>query len=87
MIVLLHLFTMDSLTTFNDNGLIISDCHNTNIYMMIVISSLVFLLMINWIYFVCLKTKSNTKLEVKIDKIDKNILTLMKTFRELKKID
>ena len=53
--------------------------------MMIVISSLVFLLMINWIYFVCLKT--NTKLEVKIDKIDKNIVNLMKIFRELKKID
>ena len=87
MIVLLHLFIMNSLTTFNDNGLIISDCHNTNIYMMLVISSLVFLLMINWIYFVCLKTKSNTELEVKIDKIDKNLLTLMKTFRELKKID
>lgn len=85
MIVLLHLFIMDSLTTFNDNGLIISDCHNTNIYMMLVISSLVFLLMINWIYFVCLKT--NTKLEVKIDKIDKNIVNLMKIFRELKKID
>ena len=85
MIVLLHLLTMDSLTTFNDNGLIISDCHNTNIYMMIVISSLVFLLMINWIYFVCLKT--NKELEVKINKIDKNILTLMKTFRELKKIN
>ena len=85
MIVLLHLLTMDSLTTFNDNGLIISDCHNTNIYMMIVISSLVFLLMINWIYFVCLKT--NKELEVKINKIDKNILTLMKTFRELTKIN
>ncbi len=76
---------MDSLRTFNDNGLITSDYHNTNIYMMLVISNLVFLLMINWIYFVCLKT--NKELEVKIDKIDKNILTLMKTFRELKKID
>lgn len=77
---------MDSLTTFNDNGLIISDCHNTNIYMMLVISNLVFLLMI---YFVCIKTKTKTKteLEVKIDKIDKNIVNLIKTFRELKKID
>jgi hypothetical protein len=78
---------MDSLTIFNDNGLMTSDCHNTNIYIMLVISSLVFLLMINWIYFVCIKTKSNTELEVKIDKIDKNIVNLIKTFRELKKID
>ena len=78
---------MDSLTIFNDNGLMTSDCHNTNIYIMLVISSLVFLLMINWIYFVCIKTKSKTELEVKIDKIDKNIVNLIKTFRELKKID
>jgi hypothetical protein len=78
---------MDSLTIFNDNGLMASDCHSTNIYMMLVISSLVFLLMINWIYFVCIKTKSNTELEVKIDKIDKNIVNLIKIFRELKKID
>lgn len=75
---------MDSLTTFNDNGLIISDYHNTNIYMILIISNLVFLLMIN---FVCIKTKSKTELEVKIDKIDKNIVNLIKTFRELKKID
>lgn len=75
---------MDSLTTFNDNGLTTSDCHNTNIYMMLVISNLVFLLMI---YFVCIKTKSKTELEVKIDKIDKNIVNLVKIFRELKKID
>jgi len=78
---------MDSLTIFNDNGLMTSDCHNTNIYMMLVISSLVFLLMINWIYFVCIKTKSNTELEAKIDKIDKNIVNLIKIFRELKKIN
>jgi len=78
---------MDSLTTFNDNGLITTDCHNTNIYIMLIISSLVFLLMINWIYFVCIKSKSKTELEVKIDKIDKNIVNLVKIFRELKKID
>ena len=75
---------MDSLTTFNDNGLTTRDYHNTNIYMMLVISNLVFLLMI---YFACIKTKSKTELEVKIDKIDKNIVNLIKTFRELKKID
>ena len=75
---------MDSLTTFNDNGLTTSDYHNTNIYIMLVISNLVFLLLI---YFACIKTKSKTELEVKIDKIDKNIVNLIKTFRELKKID
>lgn len=75
---------MDSLTTYNDNGLMITDCHNTNIYIMLIISSLVFLLMI---YLVCFKRKSNTELEVKIDKIDKNLVNLMKIFRELKKID
>jgi heme/copper-type cytochrome/quinol oxidase subunit 2 len=75
---------MSSLTTFNDSGLMIIDCHNTNIYMMLIISSLVFLLMI---YVVCFRSKSNTELEVKIDKIDKNIVNLIKTFRELKKID
>ena len=75
---------MDSLTTFNDNGLTTSDYYNTNIYMMLVISNLVFLLMI---YFACIKTKSKTELEVKIDKIDKNIVNLVKIFRELKKID
>jgi hypothetical protein len=52
--------------------------------MMLVISNLVFLLLI---YFACIKTKSKTELEVKIDKIDKNIVNLIKTFRELKKID
>ena len=62
-----------------------STCKNTtNIYMMLVISNLVFLLMI---YFACIKTKSKTELEVKIDKIDKNIVNLVKIFRELKKID
>lgn len=77
---------MNSLTTFDDsNNLMDLKCQNINIYMMIIIISLIFLIIINWIYFLCLKT--NKELEVKINKIDKNLLTLMKIFRELKKID
>ena len=75
---------MDSLTTFNDNNLIISDCYQVNIHIILIISNLVFWLVI---YFICFKTKSKTELEVKIDKIDKNIVNLVKIFRELKKID
>jgi hypothetical protein len=75
---------MDSLTTFNDNNLIISDCHQVNIHVILIISSLVFWLVI---YFICFKTKSKTELEVKIDKIDKNLTSFIKIFRELKKID
>ncbi len=79
---------MSSLTTFNDmNSFMIVDCQNINIYMILIIISLVFLLMINWIYFVCFKIKSKTDMEVKIDKIDKNLTNLLKIFRELKKID
>jgi hypothetical protein len=79
---------MSSLTTFNDmNNLMVVDCQNINIYMIVIIISLVFLLMINWIYFVCFKIKSKTDIEVKVDKIDKNLTNLLKIFRELKKID
>lgn len=72
---------MDSLTTFNDNNLIISDCYQVNIHIILIISNLVFWLVI---YFVCFKTKSKTELEVKIDK---NLTSFIKIFRELKKID
>ncbi len=79
---------MSSLTTFNDmNSSMVVDCQNINIYMILIIISLVFLLMINWIYFVCFKIKSKTDIEVKVDKIDKNLTNLLKIFRELKKID
>lgn len=72
---------MDSLTTFNDNNLIISDCYQVNIHIILIISNLVFWLVI---YFICFKTKSKTELEVKIDK---NLTSFIKIFRELKKID
>ena len=79
---------MSSLTQFNDmNSFMIVDCKNINIYMILIIISLVFLLMINWIYFLCFKIKSKTDMEVKVDKIDKNLTNLLKIFRELKKID
>jgi hypothetical protein len=79
---------MSSLTPFNDmNSFMIVDCQNINIYMILIIISLVFLLMINWIYFLCFKIKSKTDMEVKVDKIDKNLTNLLKIFRELKKID
>ena len=79
---------MSSLTQFNDmNSFMIVDCQNINIYMILIIISLVFLLIINWIYFLCFKIKSKTDMEVKVDKIDKNLKTLLKIFRELKKID
>ena len=79
---------MSSLTTFNDmNSSMVVDCQNINIYMILIIISLVFLLMINWINFVCFKIKSKTDIEVKVDKIDKNLTNLLKIFRELKKID
>jgi|SaaInlV_125m_DNA_1040241.scaffolds.fasta_scaffold52695_1 hypothetical protein len=79
---------MNSLTTFDDmNNFMIVDCQNINIYMILIIISLVFLLIINWIYFVYFRIKSKTDMEIKVDKIDKNIVNLMKIFRELKKID
>ena len=79
---------MSSLTTFNDmNSSMVVDCQNINIYMILIIISLVFLLMINWINFVFFKIKSKTDIEVKVDKIDKNLTNLLKIFRELKKID
>ena len=79
---------MNSLTTFDDmNNFMIVDCQNINIYMILIIISLVFLLIINWIYFVYFRIKSKTDMEIKVDKIDKNIVNLIKTFRELKKID
>ena len=79
---------MSSLTTFDDmNSFMIVDCQNINIYMIVIIISLVFLLIMNWIYFACFKIKSKTDIEIKVDKIDKNIVNLIKIFRELKKID
>jgi hypothetical protein len=69
------------------NNFMIVDCQNINIYMILIIISLVFLLIINWIYFVYFRIKSKTDMEIKVDKIDKNIVNLMKIFRELKKID
>ncbi len=79
---------MSSLTTFNDmNNLMMINCHNTNIYMILIIISLVFLLMINWIYFVYFRIKSKTDMEEKVNRIDKNLTNLVKIFRELKKID
>jgi len=79
---------MSYLTTVNDmNNLRVVDCQNINIYMMLIISSLVFVLMINLIYFVCFRIKSKTVMEVKVDTIDKNLTNLLKIFRELKKID
>ena len=78
---------MSFLTTFNDiNNLMMTNCHNTNIYMMLIIISLVFLLMINWIYFVYFRIKSKTNMELKVDKIDKNLTNLLKIFRELKNL-
>jgi len=80
---------MSSLVSFDDmNSFMMVDyCQKINIYMILIIISLVFLLMINWIYFLCFKIKSKTDMEVKVDKIDKNLTNLLKIFRELKKID
>jgi len=80
---------MSSLVSFDDmNSFMMVDyCQKINIYMILIIISLVFLLMINWIYFVCFKIKPKTDMEVKVDKIDKNLTNLLKIFRELKKID
>ena len=78
---------MNSLTTFDDmNNFMIVDCQNINIYMILIIISLVFLLIINWIYFVYFRIKSKTDMEIKVDKIDKNksnILLVIKDDRLL----